>query len=65
MCELQTNNRDTVFDDIDLGLKSILDDPYHQFYSEYNVNVTLKKKIVFRRKKKFYLFINIIRADLI
>ncbi|XP_050431713.1 hepatic leukemia factor-like isoform X2 [Adelges cooleyi] len=32
MCELHTNHDDSVFDDIDLGLKSILDEPFHPFF---------------------------------
>ncbi|VVC44439.1 Hypothetical protein CINCED_3A022846 [Cinara cedri] len=31
-CELQTGNGNSVYDDIDLGLKSILDEPFHPFF---------------------------------
>lgn len=33
MCDLQSNG-DSIFDDIDLGLKSILDEPFHPFFGE-------------------------------
>lgn len=32
MCELQNGN--SVYDDIDLGFKSILDEPFHPFFGE-------------------------------
>lgn len=35
MCDLQTaNDGDSVFDDIDMGFKSILDEPFHPFFGE-------------------------------
>lgn len=34
MCDLQTNNGDSVFDEIDLGFKSILDEPFHPFFGK-------------------------------
>ncbi|XP_025423857.1 hepatic leukemia factor isoform X2 [Sipha flava] len=32
MCDLQTSNGESVFDDIDLGFKSILDESFHPFF---------------------------------
>ncbi|XP_050537597.1 hepatic leukemia factor-like isoform X2 [Daktulosphaira vitifoliae] len=32
MCELQTNHGELIFDEIDMGLKSILDEPFHPFF---------------------------------
>lgn len=34
MCDLQTSNSESVFDDIDLGFKSILDESFHPFFGE-------------------------------
>lgn len=33
MCDLRTNNGETMFDDIDMGLKSILDESFHPFFA--------------------------------
>lgn len=51
MCDLQSNNGNSVFDDIDLGLKSILDEPFHPFFGKYFDNTIIIRIQVFRLKK--------------
>lgn len=34
MCELHSSSGDSVFDDIDMGFKSILEDSFHPFFGK-------------------------------
>lgn len=51
MCELQTNNENLSFGDIELGFKSILDEPFHPFFGKLNI-IWLFENTNSRRKNK-------------